>query len=188
MYSKPNDTPDRPYAQRNTKTHTTPWQKTQWDRPTMSNATSRDGRNPTNVEPSAAPSASRYVATVDGPARKPSSSRKREELPHGEKRLIDALGFSFFLLTCWCARKYCFFFFGLVAYFCLFAFMRGVVFRLLLWVSASSVDPIAGSCSCCLRRGQRYIRLQNGEGLRGVCLFHTFVGSCSTSEHQRDTK
>ena len=103
------------------------WQKTQWDRPPamIPDATSHDGLNPTNVEPSAAPSASKYyvAASVDGPAKKGSSSgrKKSEELPHGERERererelrMSVLGFCYHRACS--VRKYRGAFCGLVAY------------------------------------------------------------------------
>lgn len=63
----------------------------------MSDASRHDALNDTNVEPSAAPSAARHVAKVGVPAKKSATSRKREELPHGERAI---LAFDAILLMC----------------------------------------------------------------------------------------
>lgn len=62
----------------------------------MADATRHDALNATSVEPSAAPSA--YAAKMDEPARKvdgstkkKSSSRRGEELPHGERELSSSV-------------------------------------------------------------------------------------------------
>eukprot|EP00903_Cladosiphon_okamuranus_P016237 g14979.t1 len=70
--------------------------ETQWDRPTMGDATRHNAFNATRGQPSGAPVA--YMSKEDGPARevdgstrKPSSSRRteeREELPYGERATI----------------------------------------------------------------------------------------------------
>lgn len=87
MRSKPNDTPPA-----------CPTQETQWEKPTTAEATRHDALNNTNVEPSAAPSAS-YGAQVDGPPRKSSSNRKKEDLPSGERETERAIPVC--LLSCW---------------------------------------------------------------------------------------